>query len=253
MTDYLLNQRNKWIKGFNLRNNNLINSPVLLNLINVSKFYNLNESVIQAVHNVNLQVLSNEFVVIMGPSGSGKSTLLSIIATLENPSSGQINLRGTFFTDLNEAQRCNYRTNMIGIVFQFFKLHSHLTAQQNVELPMILAGIPKKVRQRRSMELLELVRLSDRRDHYPDELSGGENQRVGIARALSNNPPLLIADEPTGHLDSEYGQEIISLFLHLNKANSKTIIMVSHDERILQPGMRVLQMKDGYIYSDKFV
>lgn len=222
---------------------------VSLRLERVSKSYTWSNNVVQAVYNINLDVFPGDFSIIMGSSGSGKSTLLSLIASLEKPTSGKIMLAGNYFNDLTEAQRCDLRTRTIGIVFQFFNLHPHLTARQNIELPMILGGTPKEFRKQKASELLNLVGLSNRSKHHPHELSGGELQRIGIARALANDPPLLLADEPTGHLDTETGHNIISLFSDLNQNFSKTIIMVSHDEEVLQPGMRVLKMEDGRIIT----
>lgn len=221
-------------------------------LRNISKTFFTPNITIPVLTNLNLQIYKNSFNVIMGPSGSGKSTLLSIIAGLDNPTNGEVILSGTKINDLNEEHLVEIRRNKISIIFQFFNLHPSLTVSENIELPMLFAGRESKFRRKRVNELLDLVGLQDRANHKPHELSGGEKQRVGIARALANNPEIILADEPTGNLDSLMAIQIMNLFIRLNQnPYNKTIIMVTHDEHLLSPNMRVLKLADGNIVSDE--
>ncbi|MHA2347672.1 MAG: ABC transporter ATP-binding protein, partial [Candidatus Hodarchaeales archaeon] len=194
-----------------------------------------------------------EFVTVMGPSGSGKSTLLNIMAGLEQPSAGTVWVNSQDLSTLSDRALCEIRRYRLGFVFQFFNLHPILSTLENVELPMLISGVKRKNRQPRAREMLELVGLSKREHHLPHELSGGEKQRVGIARSLVNDPDVILADEPTGDLDSTTGDEIMELLLNLNQENQKTIICVTHDEVMLKKSMRLLKMEDGHIISDSYI
>lgn len=202
---------------------------------------------------VNLKVDAGEFVVINGPSGCGKTTLLNMIASLDNYDSGEILIRGENIKNLKQSEVFKFRRSSIGMVFQNFNLIGSLTAKENVALPLAFAGIKKRDRYKRAMELLEMVGLKDRANHYPSELSGGQQQKVGIARALSANPWILLVDEPTGNLDSKSSLEIMSLLSDLNKKFNRTILLVTHDARFFNLADRVLSMEDGEIVAEKKV
>ncbi len=212
----------------------------------VSKVYDLGKVKVNALKNVSLKIKNKEFLSIMGPSGSGKSTLLHLIGCLDKPTSGTIKIDGKDVSKLNENELASIRRNKIGFVFQFFYLVPRLTALENVELPMIFANVNKKERKKRALELLKEVGLEKRANHKPNELSGGERQRVAIARALVNNPKIILADEPTGNLDSKTGKEIMELLRRLNK-EGKTIVVVTHDKNIAKYGNRTIYIKDGKI------
>ncbi len=190
-------------------------------------------------------------MVVIGPSGSGKSTLLNVIAGLEPPTRGKVFIHGRDIHSLNDDQASLIRRNRLGFIFQFYNLHSTLTAVENVELPMLLAGVKKHKREPRAMELLKMVQMEHRAHHYPHEMSGGEQQRVAIARALANNPDILLGDEPTGDLDTVNGRKIKNLLIYLNVVQEKTVMIVTHDPEMFEPFMRVLQMEDGRITEDK--
>lgn len=219
----------------------------------VSQRYTVGTHTVDALNSISIAVYQNEFVMVMGPSGSGKSTLLNVLAGLERPSAGIVQIDGADLTALSDKERSLLRRHKLGFVFQFFNLHPVLSAQENIELPMLIAGIKRKKREVRALELLDLVNLEKRKDHLPHELSGGEKQRVGIARALANDPEVILADEPTGDLDSVIGQEIMHLLQQLNKEQGKTIICVTHDEEMLEPGMRLIKMEDGRIVEDSYL
>ena len=225
---------------------------LLLSLTKVSKEYALGPSKVYAIQGINLEVNESEFVVIIGKSGSGKSTLLSLIGGLEHPSSGSIEFEKSKLELLSEDDLAKLRRDKIGIIFQHFHLMDAMTAMENIELPMLIIGKNRQERVEPALKLLKLVGLTDRASFYPNELSGGERQRVGIARALSNNACLLIADEPTGDLDSEKGKEILEILINLNerKDSPTTIIMVTHDLGMIRKGMRVVVLKVGEIVSD---
>jgi len=225
----------------------------IIELENVSQRYKLGTHSIDALTNINLAIHDQEFVMVMGPSGSGKSTLLNIMAGLEQPSSGTVWIDNKDLATLSDRALCELRRHRLGFVFQFFNLHPVLSTLENVELPLLISGVKRKVRQPRAYEMLELVGLSKREHHLPHELSGGEKQRVGIARSLVNDPDVILADEPTGDLDSTTGNEIMELLMNLNKKHGKTIICVTHDEVMLKPTMRLLKMEDGYITSDSYI
>jgi len=202
---------------------------------------------VTALRGLNLKVAPGEFRVIVGPSGSGKTTLLNLIGGIDRPTSGRIVVDGEIITEYDDKKLEEYRRKKVGFVFQFFNLIPTLTALENVELPMILVGVPREIRRKRAMELLSRVGLADRAHHYPHQLSGGEQQRVAIAAALANDPPLILADEPTGELDTVTGQKIIELFKELNKELNKTLIIVTHDINIAMYADRISRIEDGRI------
>lgn len=225
----------------------------MINLIGINKFWDKttgpdgNERV-YGLRDVNLEINRGEFITIMGPSGSGKSTLLQIIGLLDLPSEGQFLLEGQDVMHLADRELARIRNKFFGFVFQSFHLLPELTAKENVELPMVYAGIPARQRHERSSELLEKVGLGHRMHHVPGTLSGGEEQRVGIARALANDPGFLFADEPTGNLPSETGRQIMEIIQGLNK-EGMTIIMVTHDDHLGKLGSRCLRLADGNILA----
>jgi putative ABC transport system ATP-binding protein len=227
--------------------------PVIIEMENVSQRYTLGSHSIDALNDINLAIHQNEFIMVMGPSGSGKSTLINVMAGLEHPSNGIVRIHEEDLTTLSDKELCLLRRHKLGFVFQFFNLHPILNAKENVELPMLIAGVKRSQREARALELLKLVNLLNRQHHLPHELSGGEKQRIGIARSLANDPEVILADEPTGDLDSTIGQEIIQLLINLNKIHGKTIICVTHDEEMLNSGMRLLKMDDGRIISDFYL
>ncbi|NHJ03103.1 MAG: ABC transporter ATP-binding protein, partial [Candidatus Heimdallarchaeota archaeon] len=216
----------------------------MIELENVNRRYTLGSHTVDALNGINLAIYREEFVMVMGPSGSGKSTLLNVMAGLEQPSAGIVRINQQDLGALSDRALCEIRRKRLGFIFQFFNLHPVLTAMENVELPMLIAGMKRKEREPRAIELLKLVDLENRRHHKPFELSGGEKQRIGIARSLANNPDILLADEPTGDLDSAIGNEIMELILSLNNSQGKTIVCVTHDEEMLKPGMRLIKMED---------
>ncbi len=221
---------------------------------NVNQRYTLGAShTIDALSNINLAVYPEEFIMVMGPSGSGKSTLLNVMAGLEKPSAGVVRIHQEDLATLSDRELCEIRRHELGFIFQFFNLHPILNAMENVELPMLISGIKRKLREPRALELLQLTNLENRKHHRPHELSGGEKQRIGIARSLANDPNVILADEPTGDLDSATGRDIMNLIESLNKSHGKTIICVTHDENMLKPGMRLIKMEDGRIISDTYL
>ena len=202
----------------------------------------------EILKNISLKI-SERFVAITGPNGSGKSTLMNIIGCLDTPTSGNYVLRDRHINDLDEAELADIRSREIGFIFQNSQLLPRLTAQKNVELPLIYAGVSPKERKKRAREMLERVGLSDRMGHYPNQLSGGQQQRVAIARALVGNPSILLADEPTGALDQKTGKQVMSLFEELNK-EGHTIIMITHDMNIASYGHRVIHIIDGEVIEE---
>jgi putative ABC transport system ATP-binding protein len=214
----------------------------------LTRRYVMGENVLSALDGVSLTFEQGEVAVIVGRSGSGKSTLLQLLGGLDRPTSGEVFVRGKRLAETTEDELALYRRQDVGFIFQFFNLVPTLTALQNVELPLVLAGFPKAERRRRSAELLERVGLGARRDHRPSQLSGGEQQRVAIARALVHDPPLLLADEPTGNLDSKTASEILDL---LKTLSGKTILIVTHD-RGLADGFarRLVELRDGKVVAD---
>ncbi|MHA1947906.1 MAG: ABC transporter ATP-binding protein [Candidatus Hodarchaeales archaeon] len=222
---------------------------IVVECINLRKSYILGEVRVDALRGINMKINRGEMVSIMGPSGCGKTTLLNIIGSLDNPSSGQVLLERNDISRASEQELTEIRRKSVGFIFQFYNLLPVLTALENVELPMLIAGIPKDERVKRATELLEKVDLLKRKDHKPDELSGGERQRVAIARALSNRPTILLADEPTGDLDTESGLSILNLLKDVNKTENQTLILVTHDSNIAKQANRVFHIKDGMVSS----
>jgi len=218
----------------------------ILRAVNLNKSYFLGET-IYAVNDVSLAIQPGEFIVIVGPSGCGKTTLLSLLGGLDRPNSGEILLRGTRYSRLSENGLAQLRRNHIGFVFQFFNLISHLTAIENVMLPMRFSRQPRRIVRERAEQLLEMVGLGQRAGHLPLQMSGGEQQRVAISRALANSPAVVLADEPTGNLDSRTKTEMASIFLRLNEEFGQTFVVVSHDEGFANYAHRVFHMQDGQI------
>jgi len=224
---------------------------VLISLSKVKKSYKLGEDVlVEALRGVDLEIKKGEFVAITGPSGSGKSTLMHMIGILDKPTSGIVNLDGKDISKMSEEELAVIRNKYIGFVFQAFNLLSKTSASDNVELPLIYSGHSKAVRKQKAEEELAKVGLGERLDHTPAQLSGGQQQRVAIARALVTKPSLILADEPTGNLDSKSGREILDLLKELNKEGN-TIVLVTHDMDIAKNAKRIVEIRDGVITSDK--
>ena len=221
----------------------------IIRAVDLAKVYDLGAAAVRALDGVSVEIRRGEYVAIMGPSGSGKSTLMNLIGCLDVPSSGQYFLRGEEVSRLNEDELAEIRNREIGFVFQTFHLLARQTALRNVELPLVYAGIRAEKRHERGLELLQLVGLEKRADHRPNELSGGERQRVAIARALVNDPALLLADEPTGNLDSRTGKEILELFDQLH-SRGHTILLVTHDPEVGKRAARTIRVRDGKVESD---
>lgn len=223
----------------------------MIRLENLNKVYQMNHLAVAALQDVNLNVSAGDFLAITGPSGSGKSTLLNVLGCLDVPTAGNYYLAGSLISGLSGDELAKIRNRQIGFVFQSFNLLPRLTARENVELPMVYAAKPLKERYRISMEYLERVGLADRAGHLPTELSGGQKQRVAIARALVNRPKIILADEPTGNLDSRTGEKIMAIFEELNKGESVTIILVTHDAEIAAQAGRVVTFRDGRMQSSQ--
>ena len=225
-----------------------LNPEAMIQTIDLTKIYNITEGIeIKALNGVSIDVKKGEFVSVMGPSGSGKTTLLNIIGALDNPTSGAVFINKTNVAQMDDKERTNLRLKEIGFIFQFYNLVPVLSAYENIELPMIFAAKPKQEIEKNVSKFLDLVGLSKKKDHLPSELSGGEQQRVAIARALCNEPSILIADEPTGELDTKKGMEIIKLLRELNLEFNQTILMVTHDPSVGALAERMLKMRDGKI------
>jgi putative ABC transport system ATP-binding protein len=221
-----------------------VDTPIFLRTKNLRKEYRQGRQTLEVLRGIDLTIPRGEFLVVMGPSGSGKSTLLNVLGGLDRPTSGTISVDGRDIASLDQDVLCRYRRERVGFIFQSFQLLATMTALDNVAFPMVFSGVPPKERKARAERLLEDVGLAHRRMHKPGELSGGEQQRVAIARALANSPDLLLADEPTGNLDSATGAEVMNLLQNLHRKNY-TLIIVTHDERIAQHAQRVLHMLDG--------
>ncbi len=201
----------------------------------------------QALRGVSLAIESGEFTALVGPSGSGKTTLLQLIGCLDQPSSGQVYVNGKDVSKLNRNQRADLRRNALGFIFQFFALIPTLSAYENVEMPLLLAGQNAAERRQRVTELLEAVDLTDRANHRPDQLSGGEQQRVAIARALASNPTIILADEPTANLDTANGQQVMDIMTRLNQETGVTFVFATHDPRVIKYARRVITLRDGVV------
>jgi len=223
-----------------------------IRLENVYKTYKLGAEPIHALRGIDFNVSRGEYVAIMGPSGSGKSTLLNVLGCLDTPTSGRYELDGQQVNALNHDVMADFRNRKIGFVFQTFNLLNRATALQNVELPLIYAALSRRRRRDRARTVLEMVGLADRLHHRPNELSGGQQQRVAIARALANNPSIILADEPTGNLDSETGEEIMEILSELH-AHGHTILLVTHEEDVARNTQRIMRLRDGRVESDEAV
>ncbi|MEE1120061.1 MAG: ABC transporter ATP-binding protein [Prevotella sp.] len=224
----------------------------MIQLENIKKVFRTEEVETIALAGITMKVEEGEFVAIMGPSGCGKSTLLNILGLLDNPTEGTYNLGGTEVGSLKEGERTMVRKGQIGFVFQSFNLIDELNVEQNVELPLKYLGVPKKERQKRVVEMLRRMGISHRSKHYPNQLSGGQQQRVAIARAVVTKPKLILADEPTGNLDSKNGYEVMELLKQLNDEGT-TIVMVTHSQRDASVAERTINLLDGRVVEDSFL
>ena len=221
----------------------------ILEVKNLSKIYGKGDTLVKAVDDVSFTVEQGEFVAIIGPSGSGKSTLLHIIGGVNTPTTGNVIIDGTDITKLKESPLSIFRRRQIGLVYQFYNLIPILTVEENLTLPLLLDG--RKPNKEQIDYLVSNLGLGDRLKHLPNQLSGGQQQRVSIGRALANNPALLLADEPTGNLDSENSKEIVALLRKFNREHNQTVIMITHDERIAQSADRIIAIEDGKIVKDE--
>ena len=230
----------------------LVSSGIVIKTENLAKVYEMGAEQVHALRGVNIDIRKGEYVAIMGPSGSGKSTLMNLIGCLDSPTSGRYWLAGRLVSELDDDELAYIRNKEIGFVFQTFNLLPRATALHNVELPLIYNGTPSEERLERARNALERVDLKDRMNHKPNELSGGQRQRVAVARALVNSPSIVLADEPTGNLDSKTGDEIMTLFRTLH-AQGNTIILVTHENDIAQNANRIIHIRDGQVASDQIV
>ncbi|MBD0725014.1 macrolide ABC transporter ATP-binding protein [Flavobacterium sp. L1I52] len=224
-------------------------SKPLIKISNIKRNFELGDETVYVLKGINLEIHKGEYVALMGPSGSGKSTLMNLLGCLDTPTSGTYILNGKDVSQMKDDELAEIRNKEIGFVFQTFNLLPRTTALDNVALPMIYAGYPKPERNKRAIEVLKQVNLSDRMDHQPNQLSGGQRQRVAVARALVNKPSIILADEPTGNLDSKTSIEIMNLFNDIH-ANGNTVILVTHEEEIAAYAHRVIRLRDGMIESD---
>jgi putative ABC transport system ATP-binding protein len=225
----------------------------IIETVDLVKEYPQGETPLRVLKGINMKVDEGDFMAIMGPSGSGKSTLLNMIGALDKPTSGTVLIRGVDISTLSDNQLADLRSKEIGFIFQFFNLISRMKALGNVELPMAIAGVPRRERRERAAKLLEMVGLGERMHHRPTELSGGEQQRVAIARALVNDPAVLLCDEVTGNLDSGTGDDIMQLLRTLNKEEGKTFVLITHDPAVAQSTDRLVTLHDGEIIGEKRV
>ena len=222
----------------------------MIHLDNIQKSYFMGKNELKVLKGITLDILKNEYVALMGPSGSGKSTLMNILGCLDTPTAGNYILNNKDVSQMEDNDLAEIRNKEIGFVFQQFNLLPRLTALENVALPLVYAGMSKKLRKDKALQVMEMVRLSDRSHHKPNELSGGQSQRVAIARALVNNPSIILADEPTGNLDTKTSYEIMEIFEDIH-AHGNTVILVTHEEDIAKHAHRVVRLRDGVIESDK--
>jgi putative ABC transport system ATP-binding protein len=222
----------------------------IIHLEGIRKNYFLGKQVIEVLKGITLDIFKNEYVALMGPSGSGKSTLMNILGCLDTPTGGRYVLNNQDVSKMVDNSLAEVRNTDIGFVFQQFNLLPRLTAAENVALPLVYAGVPKKKRMDRALHVLELVNLADRSHHKPNELSGGQNQRVAIARALVNDPAMILADEPTGNLDTKTSYEIMDIFGRIHEGGN-TVILVTHEEDIANHAHRIIRLRDGVIETDK--
>jgi putative ABC transport system ATP-binding protein len=227
-----------------------MNTPPIIHLESIRKSYLMGRQELPVLKGVSLDIFKNEYVALMGPSGSGKSTLMNILGCLDSPTAGSYVLNGQDVSKMADDRLADVRNIEIGFVFQQFNLLPRLTAVENVALPLVYAGVPRKTRIERAMAVLEKVSLTDRSHHKPNELSGGQCQRVAIARALINNPSLILADEPTGNLDSKTSIEIMDIFTSIQSAGN-TVVLVTHEEDIANYAHRIVRLRDGVIETDR--
>jgi len=221
----------------------------IISMRNISKKYEMGEAMVHALAEINVEVAHGEFMAIVGPSGSGKSTLMNLIGCLDRPSEGEYYLDGEKVDELGDDQLAHIRNKKIGFVFQTFNLLPRTNCLHNVELPLLYSNVPRKEREKKALEMLTRVGLAGRVYHNPNELSGGERQRVAIARALVNEPAIVLADEPTGNLDSKTGSEIMAIFTELNE-EGKTIVLVTHERYIADYSRRIIALRDGRVVSE---
>ena len=222
-----------------------------LEVKNLTRIYGKKENALVALDHVSFAVDKGEFIAVTGASGSGKSTLLHLLGTMDEPQEGEVFFEGEDILKLKEKQKAVFRRRQIGFVFQTYNLIARTTALANVELPMLYAGMPKRERTSRAEELLQLVGMGDRMTHHSDELSGGQKQRVAIARAVANNPSIILADEPTGALDSKTGRKIMDLFHTLHHEQGKTIVLITHSQELAEETERIITLKDGVITGER--
>jgi putative ABC transport system ATP-binding protein len=222
----------------------------IIRLDQLKKNYYLGKQVIEVLKGISLDILRNEYVALMGPSGSGKSTLMNIVGCLDSPTSGRYFLNGKDVSRTTDNDLAEVRNREIGFVFQQFNLLPRLTAAENVALPLVYAGIPRKIRNEKALHVLDMVGLADRSHHKPNEMSGGQNQRTAIARALVNDPSIILADEPTGNLDSKTSYEIMEIFGQIHSTGN-TVILVTHEEDIAHYAHRVVRLRDGLVETDR--
>lgn len=223
----------------------------IIQLKTVSQHFKMGDSVVHALSEINLDIYAGELTALVGPSGSGKSTLLNVVGGLTKPTFGDVFIYNTNVKDYSEDQMCLFRREHIGFIFQSFNLNPTLTALENVMMPLIFARVPNKDREQMAHDALDLVGLSERKDHKPGELSGGQQQRVSVARAIVNKPKIILCDEPTGNLDTKTGKEILELIIEMNRSNQITFIIVTHDNNVANQCQRKVSLQDGKILSDE--